>query len=129
MSLILIGLVLILVLTTLRAIKVKSFKTHLIIDIIIFSLMFTVVFLKKFAIGMVICLTILILWIFIGALVRKFYSNFDFWFMNKMCKLFKLPQYKSIEDLDKDSTYATRFSTELYYYAVEVGICVLMVFI
>ena len=87
------------------------------------------VLLKKIAIGTVICLTILILWISIGTLVRKFYSKFDFWFTNKMCELFKSPQYKSIEDLDEDSTPATRFSTELYYYAVEIGICVLTAFI
>lgn len=49
--------------------------------------------------------------------------------MNKMCKLFKMPQYKSIKEVEEDSTHNTRFSTELYYYAVEVGICVLIAFV
>ena len=129
MPFILIGLVMILLLTTLRAVKVKSFKIHLLIDGILFALMFVIVILRQFAIGTVVCLGILLLWIAIGTIVRKYYSKFDFWFMNKMCKLFKMPQYKSIEEVEEDSTHNTRFSTELYYYAVEVGICVLIAFL
>ncbi len=120
---------LIFILTTLRAANVKSFKIHLLIDGILFALMSVVVILRRFAIGTVVCLGILLLWIAIGTIVRKYYPKFDFWFMNKMCKLFKMPQYKSIEEVEEDSTHNTRFSTELYYYAVEVGICVLIVFI
>ena len=129
MPFILIGLVMILLLTTLRAVKVKSFKIHLLIDGILFALMFVIVILRQFAIGTVVCLGILLLWIAIGTIVRKYYSKFDFWFMNKMCKLFKMPQYKSIEEVEEDSTHNTRFSTELYYCAVEVGICVLIAFV
>ena len=120
---------LILILTTLRAVNVKSFKIHLLIDGILFALMFVIVILRRFAIGTVVCLGILLLWIAIGTIVRKYYPKFDFWFMNKMCKLFKMPQYKSIEEVKEDSTHNTRFSTELYYYAVEVGICVLIAFV
>ena len=126
---IVVSIFLILVLTTLRAVTVKSFKIHLLIDGILFALMFVIVILRRFAIGTVVCLGILLLWIAIGTLVRKYYSKFDFWFMNKMCKLFKMPQYKSIEEVEEDSTHNTRFSTELYYYAVEVGICVLIAFV
>lgn len=129
MPFILIGLVMILLLTTLRAVKVKSFKIHLLIDGVLFALMFVIVILRRFAIGTVACLGILLLWIAIGTIVRKYYSKFDFWFMNKMCKLFKMPQYKTIEEVDEDSTHGTRFLTELYYYAVEIGICVLIAFI
>ena len=129
MTFILLGLVTILLLTTLRAVKVKSFKIHLLIDGILFALMFVVVILRKFVVGTVVCLAILLLWIIIGTIVRRYYSKFDFWFMNKMCKLFKLPQYKSIEEVEEDSTHNTRFSTELYYYAVEMGICVLIAFV
>ena len=75
------------------------------------------------------CWVILLLWIAIGTIVRKYYSKFNFWFMNKMCKLFKMPQYKSIEELEEDSTHNTRFPTELSYYAVEVGICVQIAFV
>ena len=121
---------LIFILTTLRAANVKSFKIHLLIDGILFALMsVVVVILRWFAIGTVVCLGILLLWIAIGTIVRKYYPKFDFWFMNKMCKLFKMPQYKSIEEVEEDSTHNTRFSTELYYYAVEVGICVLIAFV
>lgn len=120
---------LILILTTLRAVKVRSFKTHLLIDGVLSVLMLFIVILRKFAVGTVICWAILLVWIAIGTLVRKYYSKFDFWFMNKMCKLFKMPQYKSIEEVEEDSTHNTRFSTELYYYAVEVGICVLIAFV
>ncbi len=123
------SLFLILILTTLRSVKVKSFKIHLLIDGILFALMFVVVILRRFAIGTVVCLGILLLWIAIGTIVRKYYPKFDFWFMNKMCKLFKMPQYKTIEEVDEDSTHGTRFSTELYYYAVEIGICVLIAFV
>ena len=120
---------LIFILTTLRAANVKSFKIHLLIDGILFALMSVVVILRRFAIGTVVCLGILLLWIAIGTIVRKYYPKFDFWFTNKMCKLFKMPQYKSIEEVEEDSTHNTRFSTELYYYAVEVGICVLIAFL
>lgn len=120
---------LIFILTTLRAANVKSFKIHLLIDGILFALMSVVVILRRFAIGTVVCLGILLLWIAIGTIVRKYYPKLDFWFMNKMCKLFKMPQYKSIEEVEEDSTHNTRFSTELYYYAVEVGICVLIAFL
>ena len=120
---------LIFILTTLRAANVKSFKIHLLIDGILFALMSIVVILRRFAIGTVVCLGILLLWIAIGTIVRKYYPKFDFWFTNKMCKLFKMPQYKSIEEVEEDSTHNTRFSTELYYYAVEVGICVLIAFV
>ena len=129
MPFILLGLVIILCLTTLRAVKVKSFKTHFLIDGILSVLMLLVVILRHLAVGTVICWAILLVWIAIGTLVRKYYSKFDFWFMNKMCKLFKMPQYKSIEEVEEDSTHNTRFSTELYYYAVEVGICVLIAFV
>lgn len=129
MKYIILSLFLILILTTLRAANVKSFKIHLLIDGILFALMSVVVILRRFAIGTVICWAILLIWIAIGTLVRKYYSKFDFWFMNKMCKLFKMPQYKSIEEVEEDSTHNTRFSTELYYYAVEVGICVLIAFV
>lgn len=80
---------LIFILTTLRAANVKSFKIHLLIDGILFALMsVVVVILRWFAIGTVVCLGILLLWIAIGTIVRKYYPKFDFWFMNKMCKLF-----------------------------------------
>lgn len=120
---------LILILTTLRAVKVKSFKTHLLIDVFLSVLMLFIVILRNFAVGTVICWAILLVWIAIGTIVCKYYSKFDFWFMNKMCKIFKMPQYKSIEEVEEDSTHNTRFSTELYYYAVEVGICVLIAFV
>lgn len=126
---IIVSIFLILILTTLRAVKVKSFKIHLLIDGILFALMFVIVILRQFAIGTVVCLGILLLWIAIGTIVRKYYSEFDFWFMNKMCKLFKIPQYKLYKELDEDSTHNTRFSTELYYYVVETGICILLVFV
>ena len=129
MKYIILSLFLILILTTLRAVKVRSFKTHLLIDGVLSVLMLFIVILRKFAVGTVICWVILLIWIAIGTLVRKYYSKFDFWFMNKMCKLFKMPQYKSIEEVEEDSTHNTRFSTELYYYAVEVGICVLIAFV
>ena len=102
---------------------------HLLIDGVLSVLMLFIVILRKFAVGTVICWAILLVWIAIGTLVRKNYSKFDFWFMNKMCKLFKMPQYKSIEEVEEDSTHNTRFSTELYYFAVEVGICVLIAFV
>lgn len=129
MNYIIVSLVGILSLRILRTVKVKSFKIHLLIDGILFALMFVVVILRRFAIGTVVCLCILLLWIAIGTIVRRYYSKFDFWFMNKMYKLFKMPQYKTIEEVDEDSTHGTRFSTELYYYAVEIGICVLIAFI
>lgn len=124
-----VSIFLILILTTFRAVKVKSFKTHLLIDGVLSVLTLFIVILRKYAVGTVICWAILLIWIAIGTLVRKYYSKFDFWFMNKMCKLFKMPQYKTIEEVDEDSTHGTRFSTELYYYAVEIGICVLIAFI
>ena len=129
MPFILIGLVMILLLTTLRAVKIKSFKIHLLIDGILFALVFIIVILRQFAISTIVCLAILFLWIAIGTIVRKYYSKFNFWFMNKMRKLFKMPQYKTIAEAEEDSTHSTRFSIELYYYAAEIGICVLTAFI
>lgn len=125
MILIIIPLLLILVLTTLRAVCVKSFKSHLIIDGIIFVLMLALSAYKHFTVIRVAVLSVLLLWMIAGAVVRRYYSVFDFWLANKMCRLFKLPEYKSVEQMDEDKNHAQSFSVELAYYAVEAGICVL----
>ena len=79
MIFIVVVLVMILILTTVRAVKIKSFKIHLLIDGIIFAFMLIVVLLRQFALGTVICLGMLLLWIAMGTLVRKSYSKFDLW--------------------------------------------------
>lgn len=129
MPFILIVLSTVLVLTTVRATKVKSFKIHILIDGLIVLLMFLVVVYRKFAVGLFICLLSLMLWIVIGTLVRKYYLQFDFWFTNKLCKIFKRPEYKTLAELKEDQNHSNRFSMELYYYAVEAGLCVLILFI
>lgn len=106
---IVVPLFLVLIMTTLCAVKVKSFKIHLLIDGILLTLMFVVVILRRFAVCTVVCLDILLLWTAIGAIARRNYFKFDFWIMNKMCKLFKMPQYKSVEEVDVDSTHSIDF--------------------
>lgn len=129
MQFILIVLFVILVLTTLRTVKVKSFKAHLLIDGLIVLFMLLVVIIRRFTIGTTICLLSLLLWIVVGTLVRKYYLRFDFWLMNKLCKIFKRPQYKTLAEFEEDRTHNSRFSMELYYYAVETAICILTILI
>ncbi len=129
MPFVLIVLFAVLILTTVRVMKVKSFKIHILIDGLILLLMFLVVAFRKFTVGLLVCLLSLMLWIVIGTLVRKYYLQFDFWFTNKLCKIFKRPQYKTLAELKEDQNHSNRFSMELYYYAVEAGLCVLMLFI
>lgn len=126
MVLIVLGAVAIFILTSLRAVKVKSFKVHLLIDGVLLALMLLVVVLKRFVLGAAMCWAILLLWIAAGTIVRKYYSKFDFWFQNKLCKLFKTPPYTSIEQVEEDAT-GNRFSAGLFYYAIEAMICVLIV--
>ncbi len=113
--------------TTIRAIKVKTIKTNLMIDGIILCAMLVVWLVKGAVLGIGICYSILLLWVCIGTLVRIFYDRFDLWFMNLMRKINKMPPYKTIEDLEEDTTHSTRFSTNLYYYAVELEICCLII--
>lgn len=127
MALIVLGAVAIFILTSLRAVKVKSFKVHLLIDGVLLALMLLVVVLKRFVLGAAMCWAILLLWIAAGTIVRKYYSKFDFCFQNKLCKLFKTPPYTSIEQMEEDATLGNRFSAELLYYAIEAMICVLIV--
>lgn len=129
MLLIIIGLAAIFVLIALRVIKVKSFAANLLIDGCILTITLIIVMARRFAVGMTVCWGILVLWIVIGTLARRYYSAFDLWFTNKLCKIFKLPQYTSIADLDKDANHADRLSIALYYYAIEALICILIAFI
>lgn len=69
MILIIIPLLLILVLTTLRAVCVKSFKSHLIIDGIIFVLMLALSAYKHFTVIRIAVLLVLLLWMIAGAVV------------------------------------------------------------
>lgn len=125
---IVIGGILFFALTSLRAIKVKSFNAHLLIDGIILGIMTGVLCFKNFRLLNVVCFLILLLWITVGTIFRKYYYRLILWFHNNILTFFHLSRCNSISELIEDSN-GSEFSVELAYYALETAICGLIIYI
>ena len=127
MLLIVVASAIVFVLSILRAEKVKSFKANLIVDTILFFTMVFIAVLERITDAKFFCLLILLIWIIIGTTVRKYYPKFEFWLENKICDLFKIPRYKSYEEIYLDRS-PHLYAMKLDYYIFEACICALIIF-
>ena len=98
---IVIGGILFFALTSLRAIKVKSFNAHLLIDGIILGIMTGVLCFKNFRLLNVVCFLILLLWITVGTIFRKYYYRLILWFHNNILTFFHLSRCNSIRSEER----------------------------
>ena len=116
-------------LTSLRAIKVRKAKTDIIIDLTIIFIMTGIWLFSNAFLGAGICLLILIVWVVAGIIIRIVGPKLELWLDNLLCKLSRTSPYRSYEELQEDIKPGSRLAIKLLYYAVELGLGILFLYV